>query len=45
MTVQDYTPIFKVMETLICNTFHPISNNTFNSEFELHLRDSREISA
>ena len=45
MSVQYYTPIMKVLETLKCTTCRPKSNLTLNREFELHLGSSRESSA
>jgi len=44
MSVQDYTPIMKVVETLKCTIYRPKSNLTFNRGFDLHLGDSREFS-
>jgi hypothetical protein len=43
--LQDYTPVMKVLETLKCTACRRKSNLTFKREFELHLGDSREISA
>jgi len=45
MSVQDYTPVMDVLETLKSTTCRPKSNLTFNREFEHLLGDSMEISA
>ena len=44
MSVQYYTPIKKVVETLKCNNCRPKSNLTLNREFGLHLQKSKETS-
>jgi hypothetical protein len=45
MSVHDYTEILKVLETLKCTACRTKSNIVFNREFDLHLGNSRGISA
>ena len=45
MSVQNYTPVMNVLETLKSTTCRPKSNPTFHREFEHLQGDSMEISA